>query len=259
MAKMRGIKPEIWTDDKFVELSPLARLLFIGMWNFACDNGHLDDKPKQIKMRVLPTDSCDVAELLNEMAEVGVIKRSNGVITIPNLPLHQRVDKRYLTTCAHCEHDGDTTGAQREPSVHTTGAPGEGRKEGEGIEGEGEGEGEGERKSAPKRAHKLPKNWKPTPEHLERALAADLDLGKEADKFRAHAAERGRTAVNWNAAFTRWLMNAEEYAKRDRTPTRPSASPPPVHLIEEPPPGLDAEQYDAWYRDQVTRRKAAAQ
>lgn len=117
----------------------------------------------------------------------------------------------------------------------------------------------GEEAKKTKRPTKLPKSWKPTPEHLERALAADLDLGKEADKFRAHAAEKGRTAVNWNAAFTRWLMNAEEYARRDRTPARSSASPPPVHLIEEPPPGLDAEQYDAWYRDQVAKRKAVGQ
>ena len=39
MARIRTVKPDIWTDEKFVELSPLARLLFIGLWNFADDEG----------------------------------------------------------------------------------------------------------------------------------------------------------------------------------------------------------------------------
>ena len=33
MPKIRAIHPEFWTDEKVVEGSPLARLLFIGMWN----------------------------------------------------------------------------------------------------------------------------------------------------------------------------------------------------------------------------------
>ena len=256
MAKMRGIKPEIWTDDKFVELSPLARLLFIGLWNFACDNGHLDDKPSQLRMRILPTDDCSVTDLLSEMVEQQMIERGNGVITIPNLPLHQRIDKRYLTTCAHCGHDGDTTGARRDPSVSTSRSLGEGRKEGEGEGIEGEGEGEGDSRKRPKT--KIPKSWKPTPDHLERALAADVDLGREEDRFRAHAETNDRRAANWNAAFTQWLIKAAEFAEKDRSSRpRKSASPMPVHLIEDPPPGLNVEEYDAWFRQQVAKRKAA--
>lgn len=61
----------------------------------------------------------------------------------------------------------------------------------------------------------LPFDWTPTDEHRTRALTDGLDADREAVKFRAHAEEKGRTAKNWNAAFTRWLMNAAEYAKRD--------------------------------------------
>jgi hypothetical protein len=39
MAKIRGIKPEFWTDDSLVELSVAARLFFIGLWTFSDDNG----------------------------------------------------------------------------------------------------------------------------------------------------------------------------------------------------------------------------
>lgn len=99
MAKIRGIKPEIWTDERFVELSPYARLLWIGMWNFACDNGHLQDKSKQIKMRVLPTDDVNCAELLRELESNGLITRTDGWIDIPNLSHHQKPHKRWWTTC----------------------------------------------------------------------------------------------------------------------------------------------------------------
>lgn len=41
MARIRSIKPEFWEDEKIGELSPLARLAFIGSWNLADDEGLL--------------------------------------------------------------------------------------------------------------------------------------------------------------------------------------------------------------------------
>lgn len=99
MAKIRGFKPDLWTDEDFVEVSAFARLLWLGMWNFACDNGHLQDRSKQIKMRVLPTDDVNCAELLRELDGQGLIHRADGWITVPNLARHQKVDRRYFLTC----------------------------------------------------------------------------------------------------------------------------------------------------------------
>lgn len=65
------------------------------------------------------------------------------------------------------------------------------------------------------RKTKLPESWEPTEEHEKRAKGSGLDLGREAEKFRAHAEATGRKMQKWNAAFTQWLMNAEEYAKRN--------------------------------------------
>ena len=65
------------------------------------------------------------------------------------------------------------------------------------------------------RARGFPDDFEPTDAHRERATKARLDLGRELAKFSAHAEERDRKAKSWNAAFTRWLMNAEEYAERD--------------------------------------------
>src|SRR5690625_5953212 len=78
MAKMRGIKPETFTDDKILQISPLARWLFIGMWTQACDNGHVEDNPVQLKVRLLPMDNCDVKELVDELVNIGLVKRIEG-------------------------------------------------------------------------------------------------------------------------------------------------------------------------------------
>ncbi len=99
MSKIRGVKPELWTDENFVELSAFARLLWIGLWNHACDNGHLQDKSKQIKMRILPTDDVNCADLLREIEGQGLIERADGWITIPNLSHHQKPHKRWYVTC----------------------------------------------------------------------------------------------------------------------------------------------------------------
>jgi hypothetical protein len=99
MAKIRGVKPGLWTDEDFIELSPYARLLWIGMWNHACDNGHLQDKSKQLKLRVLPADDVNCADLIREIEAQNLIERADGWITIPNLSHHQKPHKSWWVTC----------------------------------------------------------------------------------------------------------------------------------------------------------------
>ena len=50
-----------------VELSFPARLLFIGLWNFADDEGRLVYSPKRLKMQIFPADDLDVSELFGEI------------------------------------------------------------------------------------------------------------------------------------------------------------------------------------------------
>ena len=59
MSRIRTIKPDFWTDEKIVQLPFEARLFFIGMWNFADDEGYLSDQPDRIKLQVLPADEID--------------------------------------------------------------------------------------------------------------------------------------------------------------------------------------------------------
>lgn len=97
MARIRTIKPEFWIDETLTECSLGARLLFIALWNFADDQGYVDDKPKRIKAQVFPSDDIDVAPLLDELVERGRLVRYDSpigpVLHIRNFDRHQRVDK----------------------------------------------------------------------------------------------------------------------------------------------------------------------
>lgn len=218
MPKIRGFKADLWTDEDFVELSPFARLLWMGMWNYACDNGHLADKSKTIKMRVLPTDDINCAELLRELESNGRIKRANGVITIPNFARHQKPDKRYFVTCtltecakpdgnperetrgghagARSDHDGGSRGPHDEVN----------RSEVNRSDGDGEGATAG--KPATKRASLLPADWQPTEAHRTLAAERGVSILEEADKFRDWCASTGATKKDWPATFRNWIRNA---------------------------------------------------
>lgn len=264
MPKIRGFKPDLWTDEDFVELSPFARLLWMGMWNYACDNGHLADKSKQIKMRVLPTDDVNCAELLRELETNGRIVRSEGVITIPNFRKHQKPDKRYFQTCdvpGCCKPDGDsqpeTRGAHVEP---TSGSPRDHAVGSQGPLGDGDGEvmvkgSDGESGAAGKPRKKpstrLPSDWTPSDEHTARCVQDGIDINAQVARFRAHAEANDRRQVNWNAAFTQWLLNVPEWQRNQRPATVRSL--PQSHEIEQPPDGLSDAEYAAWY---ANRRRA---
>ena len=99
MAKIRPLHPDIWTDEDFISLSAFARLLFMGLWGHACDNGHLEDKSNTIKLRILPADDVNAAELLREIEAGGLIHRADGWITIPGAETRWKVDKRYFKGC----------------------------------------------------------------------------------------------------------------------------------------------------------------
>lgn len=73
MARIRSVHPSLFTDEAWVSCSPLARLLYIGLWTDADDQGLFEWKPLQIKMRLLPGDTADVALMLAELSDVGLI------------------------------------------------------------------------------------------------------------------------------------------------------------------------------------------
>jgi hypothetical protein len=97
-----------------VRLSPFARLLYIGMWNFTmCDHGHLADDAMKLKLQVLPMDNVDIDALLAEIMASGRVVRieSDGrtYLLVKRFEDHQKIDPRWKTRCPACAHETPPT------------------------------------------------------------------------------------------------------------------------------------------------------
>jgi hypothetical protein len=107
VARIRTIKPDFWTDGNMVKLSPFARLLYIGMWNFTmCDHGHLADDAMKLKLQVLPMDNVDIEALLDEIMASGRVVRmeadGRSYLLVKRFEDHQKIDPRWKTRCPAC-------------------------------------------------------------------------------------------------------------------------------------------------------------
>lgn len=233
MAKRRQIHPEIWTDEKFVSLDPLARLLFIGMWNHACDNGHLDDSALQLKMRVLPADSCDVPELLDQIVESGMVTREDGYLKVTNLSQKQALDMRYLVFCDHCEEDparryteedrparkgqpkGSPTSAPRAPDVRPTSAP---------SSGVGDGVGDGDvlvpAGKPTVRGTRVPHDFSVTDDMRSWAREKSLDY-LDLDTITESFVDYWQARAGKDATKTDWVATWRNWIRRESTNIRP--------------------------------------
>jgi hypothetical protein len=95
MARIRTIKPEFFTSEDIVGLTPYARLLYIALWCEADKEGRLVWKPTTFKLRYLPGDSCDVAALCKELTDSGlVVLYGQGYAHIPSFSAHQHINPR---------------------------------------------------------------------------------------------------------------------------------------------------------------------
>lgn len=133
MARIRTIKPEFWTDGDIIDLSPHARLLFIGSWNFAmCDFGHVADDPRRLKMQVLPADRVNADKLVDELIQSGRMQRidvdGRSFLHIKRFTDHQKTEKRWTPRCPACaatspNHAEPPTNSPSLPATPTTSAP----------------------------------------------------------------------------------------------------------------------------------------
>lgn len=95
MARIRNIKPDFWTDEKLVELETWERLLFIGLWNFADDEGYMPYSPKRIKMQIFPGDSLEVSRGVQSLISIGAVELFDSefgqVLHVSKWSKHQKV------------------------------------------------------------------------------------------------------------------------------------------------------------------------
>lgn len=97
MARSRNIKPAFFTNDELAEISPLGRLLFIGLWTIADCNGNIEWREKRIKAQLMPYDDCDVKEIMINLDKSGFVRfYSDGdsiYVNVVNFDKHQNPHK----------------------------------------------------------------------------------------------------------------------------------------------------------------------
>lgn len=73
MARIRSIHPGLFTDEAFMSLSLLARVVLPGLWTECDDQGVFAWKPQTLKARLLPGDNADMALVLAELEAADLI------------------------------------------------------------------------------------------------------------------------------------------------------------------------------------------
>ena len=103
MARIRTIKPEFWEDEKLAKLPVHARLLFIGTWNFADDNGALLANPVLMKSHIFPYEDIGIStisEWIDILVENGMLIRTtyNGkdYLVIRKFLIHQKINRKSI-------------------------------------------------------------------------------------------------------------------------------------------------------------------
>lgn len=98
MARIRTIKPEFFTSEDIVSLSPLARLFYVSLWCEADREGRLSWRPKTLKFRYFPADECDVDTVATELTDAGlvILYEVDGAMyaEIPTFARHQVINNR---------------------------------------------------------------------------------------------------------------------------------------------------------------------
>jgi hypothetical protein len=95
MARIRTIKPEFFTSEDIVSLSPLARILYIAIWCESDKEGRMNWKPRTFKMRYMPADECSIDDLCAEIVGAGlVVLYGDGLAYIPTFKTHQHINPR---------------------------------------------------------------------------------------------------------------------------------------------------------------------
>ena len=120
MARNRMIKKEFWTSEQIMNLPIEARLLFIGMWNQADDEGILKNSPMQLKAQIFPCDMEITIDTVNSyLAQIKqqklivfnekTEKEDQDLIRIRKWSQHQQINKPTPTKYIFIEENKEAS------------------------------------------------------------------------------------------------------------------------------------------------------
>lgn len=235
MARARNIKPGFFKNEFLAEINPLGRILFAGLWCEADREGRLEDRPKRLKIELLPYDDCDVNELLTELEQFGFIVRYEVAgckyIQINNFSRHQnphKAEKASEIPAPEQHSDEENQGKHSASTVqeqykHETkradslipdplnsdclfDAP-------EAPSEQTSRSGSGGRQKKPKRGSQVDTEFRPDDDLLAwaRGKAPGVDPDFETEKFINHHTAKGTIAKDWRASWRTWMLNAVQF------------------------------------------------
>ena len=243
MARIRSIKPYFWSSEQVMSCSRDARLLFIGIWNFADDRGRYVASARTIKAQVLPGDddatAPKVQRWLDELSANGLLRfydvdgKKYLIVTGWH---HQKIDKPQEPKYPAPLDDNSTNGQR----TLATERIGEERIGEERIGG-------GEERTPPRAGEKLSEDWKPSAAVLAKVKALGLtddDIAKAIPKFVANYRAKGTKREDWDAQFEAWCLGDAEKLNRKK-PADPNAVQIKLNRILITPES-HPEQWAAW-------------
>lgn len=194
MARIRSVKPSIWSDERFIELSRDARLLFLGMISNADDAGRLVASGVALIGAVFPHDKVTITQVekwRDEIATTGlavVYASGRGTFaSLPGYPKHQRIQKKQPSSLP--PPPGSENGSENE---YTTGYENESRtrsRTSSDTETEGETDRETETETEPLRGGALAPLGEPDAGQI---VAAFVNGATTAGRARPGPSLRGR-------------------------------------------------------------------
>lgn len=221
MARIRSIKPEFPHSESLGRISRDARLCFVLMWTQADDSGRLRGSSRMLASLLFPYDD-DAPSLMDiwmgELERVGCIRRylvdDKHYVDIPKWLEHQKIDRPSASRFPAFD---ETSRALVEPSSSDQG-PGSKDQGGEGSTPAAPAAAQVEIESPKTRKPRgtalppdweLPADWKAMADEVRlRHVLPAVELGLEAEKFRAYAIGQGWQRPNWREAWLKWALDA---------------------------------------------------
>lgn len=134
MARIRTVKPDFFTSEDIVSLTPHARLFYIALWCEADREGRLSWRLGTFKLRYFPADEVSIEELAKQLIERGLVRLyGEGLAHIPTFLEHQHINPREAASALPAPPPVDNS-TRAHASSRVTDAQ-VGRKEGKGREG----------------------------------------------------------------------------------------------------------------------------
>ena len=228
MARIRSIFPGLFTDEAFVSVSMPARVLLLGIWTEADDQGVFEWKPVTLKMRIFSADNIDVAPLLAELSAANAIKqfsfegKLHGAIRNfckyqkPKTPKFRDVRDDEIRNYVASKYPLEQSDKVKPDQFPQNGEIGRLREGGGDPLSLGVGLGGGER-PAPAKAGRLDSKTKltldfapsdATRETIRAMGFGDQQYNKEISRFHPYYMGRGTVADDWDAMLISWFQRA---------------------------------------------------